>query len=322
MAQLTQQQWVYWLILGGFLLNLIGFSWWLILHRMVFQPKTKRINSTFTIPEVSPAVAQAILQENDSDVSGLTGEILDAIRTGEVRVAGSNDLKLIKVTPISNEFLATCFAQIAQGDDLPLSALKTYAKQDKTSQLGQWFSRWRFSIFLQLTPYKNARNSRIRQVWLGFAVMMSLWLVIAFYGGCFVAISIGFATGGRLLPVVVIIWSLALIQQNRIRAEIAAGLALQAQVRAFREKLVKIDKVNMVTMGDLSVWEQVLPYAAAFGLSKRVTSILAIDFGVDAVKGMQTTYPLLGATDSLATDLATPIKRALIAALEWSTIKL
>ncbi|MFC6295829.1 hypothetical protein ACFQH1_11515 [Lactiplantibacillus daoliensis] len=41
-----------------------------------YQIQPKHSDESFTIPETSPALAQAILRNSAPDVSGLTGEIL------------------------------------------------------------------------------------------------------------------------------------------------------------------------------------------------------------------------------------------------------
>lgn len=317
-----QLQWWYWLALGGFALNLVGFSWWLMRHRPQRHLQPKFLTQTLIVPTVSPALAQAVFQQSAPNIKGLTGEILQAISLSELQVVSTaDDLELVRLKPVSNAFLATCFEQIAQGNRLSLAALKAYGKQDRTGKLVIWFSHWRFSVSDQLSPYQDANNARVRKVWLNFAVMLSIWLVITFYAGCFVAIMTGIVTGLRLLPVVIIIWVLALIQRARIKVETDAGLALHAQLKVLRERLAKIDQVSTVTVGDLSVWEQVLPYAAAFGMSKRVTAKLASDFGTDAISDMQKTLPLLGTSASLGIDLATLIQKSISLALEHSDAK-
>jgi len=85
------------------------------------------------------------------------------------------------------------------------------------------------------------------------------------------------AGGGVILLIGV--WSYALVQRRRIDRNNAEGLILVNEIQGFRRMLKDIGHFNTAKIGDLILWEQILPYAAAFGLAKQVARKLEIDFG-------------------------------------------
>lgn len=83
------------------------------------------------------------------------------------------------------------------------------------------------------------------------------------------------------------------------------GVATANQIRSFKKMLKNIGRFKMRDVGDIVLWEQILPYAAAFGLAKKVIKQLQIEFPEEEIEQMSI-YQNIFDTDtyqSFASDL-------------------
>lgn len=61
------------------------------------------------------------------------------------------------------------------------------------------------------------------------------------------------------------------------------GLQTANELQGFRGMLRDVQSIKVADIGDLIVWEKILPYSAAFGVSKRVIHKLQSTFGTDKI---------------------------------------
>ncbi len=89
-----------------------------------------------------------------------------------------------------------------------------------------------------------------------------------------------------------IVWTY-LFRHIRVSQYNAAGLRAMNEAQGFRRMLRDIGHFDTAKIGDLILWEQILPYAVAFGLAKQVTKQLHTDFGEQIIEtSLPELYPV------------------------------
>ena len=69
-----------------------------------------------------------------------------------------------------------------------------------------------------------------------------------------------------------------IVGNSRLSIYTQKGALETDQVRGFKKMLDDIGQFKMKDVGDLILWEDIMPYAVAFGLSKKVLKQLKIEF--------------------------------------------
>ena len=303
---------------------MIGYLWWLARHPAKPHQQPIPINHSFDVPPVTPAVAESLWAQRSPNTDALTAEILRAAANQEITietVAGHRkpDVRLTQLKPVTNSFLAHCFDKIAVDGQFMLTDLKKYGKRDKAGRLGKWFSRWQTEVDQDVAVYQDETNYRLRNQWLMAAVVVSVMGMIATGAGLLVSPKVVTLMVIPAVVAAVAFWIGWIIQRRRIAINTDAGLELRNQINGLRRMLKDIGHFNTVQVGDLILWEQILPYAAAFGLTNQVTKQLAIDFGTEALAtGMLVYYPLFYANGGLDFDLSGAINDSFSGALDAS----
>ena len=309
---------------AGWLLVMIGYLWWLARHPAKPHQQPIPINHSFDVPPVTPAVAESLWAQRSPNTDALTAEILRAAANHEITietVAGHRkpDVRLTQLKPVTNSFLAHCFDKIAVDGQFMLTDLKKYGKRDKAGRLGKWFSRWQTEVDQDVAVYQDETNYRLRNQWLMAAVVVSVMGMIATGAGLLVSPKVVTLMVIPAVVAAVAFWIGWIIQRRRIAINTDAGLELRNQINGLRRMLKDIGHFNTAQVGDLILWEQILPYAAAFGLANQVTKQLAIDFGTEALAtGMLVYYPLFYANGGLDFDLSGAINDSFSGALDAS----
>ena len=306
------------------LLVMIGYAWWLARHPAKRHQQPIPINHSFDVPPVAPAVAESLWAQKSPNTDALTAEILRAAANQELTietVAGKRkpDVRLTQLKPVTNSFLAHCFDKVAVDGQFLLTDLKKYGKRDKAGRLGKWFSKWQTEVDQDVAVYQDEANYRLRNQWLMAANIVSIMGVIATGAGLLVSSKAVILMAVPAVVAAVAFWIGWLIQRRRIAINTDEGLELRNQINGLRRMLKDIGHFNTAQVGDLILWEQILPYAAAFGLADQVTKQLAIDFGTEALAtGMLVYYPLFYANGGLDFDLSGAINDSFSGALDAS----
>lgn len=281
------------------LIILVSYGVWFARHAAHRYPRPVPLNHWFEVPNVSPAAAQAMLSKQDPNAKALTGEILRGAAAGEYEITtvpgkrGKQRVLITKHKPVTNAFLADCFTFVAPDGTLDMADLKAFGKRDKSGKLAKAFTKWQKTVRHELDAYRDPTNIRWLQAW---DVLTVLTLVVGGIGS-----ALALLISGRLAltmtavvgVVALICLIMTLIQHRQITRYIPAGLDIENQVGGLKRMMKDIGHFNTAEIGDLILWEQLLPYAAAFGLSKKVTDQLAIDFSAsDLADNWILYYPL------------------------------
>lgn len=281
-----------WLVL------VVSYIWWFHNHPANRHQQPIPINHSFDVPTVAPAVAQALLENKSPDTKGLTGEILRAAAEHELQITTETGRRkpvvvLTKLKPISNSFLAHCFTTVAPDGVLSLSALKAYGDRDKKGRMRSWFGNWQREVDEAVAPFQDETNYNIRKQSLSSAIIVTIAGVIASGLGFFISPVLAAMMGGVALVVAITFWIAWALRRQRVVFNTDEGLQQINQISGLRRTLKDIGHFNTAEVGDLILWEQLLPYAAAFGLANKVTAQLAVDFGTEALAaGLVIYYPL------------------------------
>ncbi|CAJ1230154.1 membrane protein [Levilactobacillus zymae] len=261
---------------------------WFCRHPGNRYPHPIPIPHSFDVPTVAPAVAESLVDEAAPNTNALTGEILLAASHGQLSLTAEKQgrhqtMRLTRKADLDNSFLTHCFQTIGQDGSFTLADLKQYGKKDQQGRLGKWFHQWQEEVNRDVEPYQDADNVALRQRYLTRGLRLTLLLVLT-AGVSWVLNSVvsAWVTGLSGLGLIVL-WVSVRQLRRRIDRNNAEGLILVNDIGGFRRMLKDIGNFNTAKIGDLILWEDILPYAAAFGLSKQVIAKLKVDFGADAL---------------------------------------
>ena len=292
-VQRQRQRWLrlgaFWGLVGVTLLVAIRDIGWAKRHPGNRYAHPIPLPHFFEVPPVSPAIAASLITAAAPDTKALTGEILRAASRHQLTLTPQGTkrhqtVQLKRVGELDNSFLAHCFETIAHDDVMTLRDLKTFGDQDAKGRLGKWFHQWQAEINQAVLPYQDTANGALRQNYL----TRSLWLTVLLV----LTVSLSWLLGLSFRTWVTLIGGLGLgslwigvhWRRRRIDRYNAQGLVLVNQIGGFRRMLKDIGHFETAKIGDLILWEAILPYAAAFGLSKRVIAKLKLDFGTEALQ--------------------------------------
>jgi len=319
-------QWLFYgVAVAVFILTIGGYAWWLRRHPAQSHTKPIPINHSFDVPTVGPAVAQSLWRTASPDTKALAAEILAAAAAKEITlepIQGKRKptVKMKKLAPISNSFLAHCFDKVAVRNELRLDQLQAFGKKDEKGRLNTWFKAWQQTIDQGVAVYQDQVNDKIRNVWLKMGVAVTLLGIVVVVAGMFISPKIGAITVTVVPIVTIVTWILGIINYRRITINTDEGLALKNQINGFRQMLKDIGHFNTAEIGDLILWEQILPYAAAFGLAERVANKLAVDFGTTALAaGIGIYYPIFFSNNGFDFDLSGALSSSFSNALDASS---
>ncbi|MDQ7938210.1 DUF2207 domain-containing protein [Lactiplantibacillus sp. WILCCON 0030] len=316
---------LYGLAIVALVVTVLGYWWWLRRHPANSHQRPIPINHSFDVPTVQPAVAQSLWRTASPDTRALSAEILQAAADKELTlepILGKRKptVKLTKLAPITNSFLAHCFDKVAVRDELRLDQLKKFGEKDTKGRLNKWFTQWQHTIDEAVAAYQDQTNYRLRHIWLGFGVATTIISLLATLVGLLISPLLALITGIVVAILTGLIWLLAIVNYRKITINTDEGLALVNQITGFRQMLKDIGHFNTAEIGDLVLWEQILPYAAAFGLAEPVANKLAIDFGTATLAaGIGIYYPIFFANDGFDFDLSGTLSDSFSGALDASS---
>lgn len=316
-----------WLRWGGFgllVVLLAGFSYrswrWYHRHPANRYPHPTPINHSFDVPGVPPALAQSLADGVSPNTDALAGEILVAAANEEIKLEPVKDgrkttVRLTKIRETTNSFLEKCFAEVGRDGSFTLLELKKFGKQDDTGRLNQWFTAWQQPTDEAADAYYDKDNLKLRTRLYGTVMGLSTLIFLTTAASWLLGMTVG-----KIVTVIGVVglltfWILVRRFSRRIDRHNAKGLSQVNELKGFRRMLKDIGHFNTAEIGDLILWEQILPYAAAFGLAQQVADKLAVDFDTAALDtSLVVFYPLFYGTgfgiplgDALGDSLSTAL---------------
>lgn len=283
----------YWGIAAVIVALLVSAGWWLSRHPANRYQQPEPLHHFFELPQVSPGLAESLADMRWPNTDALTGDIMAAASRHEITIVPeAATVRITKTGAVTNAFLQHAFTELGQHESFTMAELEAFSQTDEHGAVGQWFQEWQDEINAAAKDYQDATNITYHQrlwwaawgltgavaVWLLFALVISQPLLIK-----------TLVLSGLLLG---LIWGY-LWRHTKVTYYNAQGLQAANELRGFRQMLKDIGHFNTAKLGDLILWEQILPYATAFGLTKQVTEQLVIDFGQNQVNtALAAAYPL------------------------------
>ena len=254
------------------------------------EPERKYVHS-YEIPSVTPEVAYVI----DNDVSP-TAQAFSAYL---MRLAGERRLEIVKSDEGKKDyriflkdeklldestFLDYLFTRIGDGTSFSIKEMKKKCRRPKASKrLNQYFESWARTTkdHADELNYKDKKNYAYGISFGICAVVISFLAIMA------VVFETSFVTlkgAGLLIVLDLVVWAAYVYYRRTHDKYTTEGRKLRYQIRCFKKMLKDIGKFDIKEVGDIILWEQILPYAVAFDLADRVIAVLKFEFGEKAIE--------------------------------------
>lgn len=246
--------------------------------KLKFPPVTH----SYEVPRYTPLEAWAIVKDQTPDSQAFSAYLLE--------LAGQKRLMLEKVpgkktenylitlkdqTLLDQELFNFLFTKVGTGTAFTLEELKRYGKRNRQAkQLSKSFDQWSETNFKKARAlgYYDAQSTG----WLwtigiaGALDIFALMLIGFFVTGIWRYLCFGLAGG-----VLVLSWRYLTTHARYTET----GQEALYELKCFKKMLSDIGRFDLKKVGDLVLWEQILPYAVIFGLAKKVIRALQVEFG-------------------------------------------
>lgn len=242
----------------------------------------------YEIPSVSPVVAQILAENEWPNTKAFTAYLMQLAGKKKIKITKEQTkhlkrdyyrITLLDKSVLDDALMAFLFNKIGDGSSFTTRQLNKYS----SSKLGKKFKEWRKLQYRAVEEEgyfdEAAKNAKDRQI--GITI---------FLGGISIFVGIfGVIMLGTVPPIFVGIWIAAIaldlislfIIKKRFGDYTQKGVEEANKVRGFEKMLDDIGNFKMKDVGDIILWEDILPYATAFGLSKKVIKELQVEFGKD-----------------------------------------
>lgn len=187
-----------------------------------------------------------------------------------------------------NEVLTTLFTVIGDGKAVTTQQLKKYKGKELNKGFYKWTKDEYFNVFddgllsAELTHYRdNVLEIIILSLVISFGAAVVSFMRIPKYG------LLIFLAEAILLLLGVYGLIISNVLTNKYTKK---GAEETNKVCGFEKMLNDVGRFEMRDVGDLILWQEIMPYAVAFGLAKKVLKELKIEFGNDELKRSDYSY--------------------------------
>lgn len=250
------------------------------------KPKgIRHLPHIYDIPTVTPVQAQ-ILDDNDEPGSRAFTAYLTYL-AGKKRIeivkAGGHkhinyEIRLLDPSlKKENHLLKYIFNKIGDGNSFTTKKLR----KNCSRKLGKRFDKWSENEYSAMFDqgYFNYQAEDRRSSFKPLFIADIVAVVILLAAGLFLA----FPCWNKIIIITALVLFLLdlavfLNLRHRISDYTVKGAEEANKVRGFKKMLDDIGHFNTRDVGELILWEDIMPYAVAFGLSKKVIKALHKDF--------------------------------------------
>jgi uncharacterized membrane protein len=298
-----------------------GMLGWLKKHGYHRYNAPMPIEHSFDIPTVTPAEAEALLGKNQADTKGVSAELLMLVAEGKLKFTqipygkrGKETTEIKRNGEFNMSFIDHCIDEIGDGQRVTIKQINDYAKKDKKNKVAKWYKAWQAEVDASLHRFKDDYNISYRHGLLGLAITTPvLAIVVGILGRLGEATNLYWIVG-LFLTILIEIW--ILVTWDNVSMYNEVGLQQYNQIKGFKQMMKDIAHFNTAEIGDLILWEQILPYATAFGLAEKVAKKLKTDFGPrldENVSFYAYYYGIHGANLGLASSISSSISHSVSA---------
>lgn len=276
---------------------------------------TPKVHS-FEIPPYSAVTSQSLLTESEPDTKAFTAWIMELAANGELTIQSvdyqsgaresSTTYRITETPKISvdhqtDELLTSLFDKVGKGEKpnrtFTIKNIDDYSRTHPDSlSLKNRFEDWqetRYQETDKLGLFNHQTDDVAIQGWLLIVINLALGIAGA-VAAMFLIIPV-LRIIGLMISVIFMVVSiiLAVKHMRHVSHYTQEGEDAAGQIRNFRRMLHDIGEFDRSQVGDLILWEQMLPYAVAFGLAKRVLKAMTANFSAaELTPFFQNYYPM------------------------------
>ena len=250
--------------------------------------KLKNCVRSYEIPKMPPEQAYVLDKGEQPNARTYTAHLMDL--AGQKRVlitpVEKRDWKISKKQRKDfnagdlDEFL---FEKVGDGQSYTMKQLKRYGKDHENSErLYDKFESWCSHTEIRVnTDYKSMKNAlwyeRLKTYFKYNVYAVIAVLVFLFLKGLFAKWQLILLGELALSAASIFYYRMTHDKYNQ------KGQEQRYQVRCFKKMLKDIGRFDLREVGDIVLWEKILPYAVAFGVARRVIRELKATYGKEAV---------------------------------------
>lgn len=245
--------------------------------------KEKQLPRNYDLPRVSPVMAEILDIDNKPSSRSLTAYLMELavqkrIEIDPVKVRRKTYYKIsLTDKDLKDEvpLIRYLFNKVGDGKSLTTYELKKH----RSSKLSKIFASWQKQK-KQEAVSAGFLDKQIESKKDTNLVLMIILLVLSGAGIIAAFFSSERAAGLFIAAVILIgVAILATIYSNKkLSPYTDKGAEATNQVRGFKKMLDEIGNFKMREVGELPLWEKIMPYAVALGVSKKVLKQLKIEF--------------------------------------------
>ncbi|AKP66849.1 DUF2207 domain-containing protein [Companilactobacillus ginsenosidimutans] len=264
---------VYVLVIIGIFIN--------IFYQLRKNPVNKHempipLHHWFEVPAVSPSMAQIVIDKADTaNSASLTADMLVEVNKRNLEIIKLDKTFEIKANKLPDDkIFQYLINDIGDGEKVTIKQINKSSK----SKLSKRFSAWSKRAARGREQFFDKKNTdRISSFSMGAILTSVLSVIMAGIG------MVTYSDKWILLVCVLLIglvfsWTTYFQVKKRISVYTEKGEILANELRGFKQMLKDIDDIKLADVGDLILWEQILPYAVAFGVSDKVIKALKVEF--------------------------------------------
>ncbi|ATO56408.1 hypothetical protein ATO00_01825 [Loigolactobacillus coryniformis subsp. coryniformis] len=291
------------LILGGIVL--VTQLFWLRKHPAERYPEPAPIKHWYDIPEYPPAVAQRLVNAFGPNKKAFTATLMDLavakkITITATKVGNKDTFALAPTDKFTNpervfKLLFETVPRRNRDEGVTLVDIKNYGRTDKSGRLSKAYEDWEMRVrgAVDELHYENTINGQIRnRAWV-IAVASTVFAAGASVAALFTFPSVRVPLWGLSVLLVLAGWILLLVKTHALPRYTQLGAQKINEVRGFKQMLEDVGHFDMAQVGDLILWDRILPYAVAFGSADKVVAALKMNFSEEQLAtSMPINYPL------------------------------
>lgn len=252
----------------------------------------------FEIPDVRPSVARMIVKKTDhTDFMGLTGDLLNEVAHKRLDLKkDGHDYEIFLKSDNADAFFKFLIREIGDGKSVKMSAIKKSHNFD----IYYYYQNWQDKNDKGREKYFSKANEKLNSkasIFLISTICLAIVLLLVILAMMPKGLWFGAPTA---VVAIIVAAAVKIICHYKIIEYTQLGINKANEFKGFRQMLRDINDINIAEVGDLVLWEQILPYAAAFGVSKKVVDALKLEFGEQIVNEPLIGYYYFGLTNYAA----------------------
>ncbi|MFR0514700.1 DUF2207 family protein [Limosilactobacillus mucosae] len=293
--------------------GILAYGWWFIKKQPAMSKQRPLVHS-FEIPPYPVEQAFAIDKNQQPNARVLSGYLMQLAGEYKIEIqkTTADDYRFTVKKPAvlaENSLLSMMFEKCGDGQNFTISQFKKWSKKRQhAKKLAQAFDQWAQDSLEQArqTGYYDENADHFKQLNVFLLIMVALLIfgMIFVVDGLILKIVIG------VLFVLTLGWGAW--YSHRLLPYTPKGQQMKYDLDCFILMLKDIGDFKLKEVGDIILWEQILPYATAFGLAKKVIKELRLSFtDAELNDSILISYPWIFASDPWTGTFESTFEKAL-----------